>query len=343
MNEIPSALIEANRRMLGMLATLALTGGPLGCATTGAEAGQVTSPPDKPHLQRLGDQNARQAGRIRELEARLALLEAESRGQRSARPLSETVRIGGEETHGPSSSVSPGRDAPRVRRAERLLGSEAADAPGAPDAPDAWRRVETSDDRPPIALRLYGKRRSDPEPAAAPLPPVPLVDERLPVATLPVSPLPPAGTLELPAHAHDGAGAASGQVEGAQVQQRVKQRYLAALRHLKARAYVRAGDAFALFIADYPAHHLADPARYWLAESRYAERDYRRALGLFERYLARVTTGDRAAEAMHKAGLCQLRLGNRVAAERFFARLRAQFPDSAAVAALTTASAEGSP
>lgn len=341
MNRIRRALVWAVGRNGGTVATLTLGSVVFGCATLGSGAGATGATPEpKPQIERLERQNAQQVGRIRELEARLALLEAESRGQRTGLPLSETVRIGGEAGADSLDAAEPVAGAASGPVASGRASSGRASSGRAAAGPLAPRE----DARPPIRLRLYGQRtEKNTAPVAEPLPPVPVVSERLPVSTRPVSPLPVAG---VPGDGGDVALAAPVQPSLALApapDPDVKARYLTALRHLKARKYRQAGDAFTLFISAHPAHPLANAARYWLAESRYAERDYRRALALFEQFLSRVSTGDRAAEAMHKAGLCHARLGDAAAAERFFARLRAQFPDSAAVAALTTAAAEGSP
>lgn len=171
---------QAALARVGQAGVLSLALGALGCASgqaTGASVGHSARVSDKA-LQRLQSMSERQADRITELEARIALLESEARSARGTNKLTRTVTIGGNDS----------------ARGE------------VPDAVDA-DADESVDDRPPIQLHLHGQPRAHAR--SGPLEPVPVVNERLPVVPLPgrglpVASIPPLATARTTApHAAD--------------------------------------------------------------------------------------------------------------------------------------------
>jgi tol-pal system protein YbgF len=247
----------------------------------------------------LHTRQAQQTARIDELEARIALLEAEARQQRThsddeshARP-AETVRIGA--THEPARRVEAASD-------------EAEPAPNPREA------------RP--QLRLYGRKQSS-ESAAPGLPPVPVVSETLPVAPLPSpSPTPNPGPRS----------AGSGRVATATAASDSEQLtdYVAGLRLLREHRYDEALTAFNSFIEQHPEQRMVPSALYWRGEAHYAKREYEPARKEFEALVARFPQSEKAADSLLKLALCFRQLGADEAARGAFRRLRTEYPKSQA-------------
>lgn len=249
-----------------------------------------------PELGVLRDRVRSQDRRVAELEARLALLEGEFRARRAlARAkLQETIVLGA----GPAAFGDPQDEV----AAQDVSTGDDADPP--------------SDDRPPLHLRLHGTRdRSRGRRLADrgdPLPAVPVVHERLPVAPLPALPT----ALGQAAAGRGGA---------------FRSRYLAALSALETRDYRTARAGFSALLSAFPSHRLRDKVWYWRGEAAYALRDYRAALSDFQMLAERFPQSSKRALGLYKASLCQRRLGREVAAQQLLARLRAEYPESEVV------------
>ena len=240
-------------------------------------------------LARLERESQTQATRVAELEARIALLEADARQFRDAasapKRSTETVRISAAHRR---EQEARGGDVPLVRLHEVE-----------PDE-ETTARIEM-----PLALPQR------PAGVEARLPVVPLPDLR---AGLPSS-------ADLPNVSAKSAGA-TGADEDA------RERYRVALRSLQQRQFEQAGDALSAFLDAYPAHALSDGATYWLGEVRYAQRRYGEALQQFQAVLKVFPRSSKRAGSLLKAGLCQKHLGDESSARRYFEQLREQFPNS---------------
>lgn len=251
-------------------------------------------------LSELWQNQNEQSQRIAELEARLKLLEEDARRARGPTTRpSATVRIGETESH-PEPNES----------------YELASAPAPSNLPSGSER------RPNV--KLHGRPRaarsggSDGE-----LPPLPVTSETLSVVPLP----------------QDRSRARQAEAQAAAVSDPATSSYRAALGLLRERRFEEAALALSNWVSDNPDHALLDRAMYWLAEVRYASRDYRRALAGFEKVLERFPNSEKTPDTLYKLGMCWRRLGSEDQARAYFRRLRAEFPNSEAAG---LASREGS-
>lgn len=130
-------------------------------ATSGAKP--VASTSESKRVMKLSDALTIQRKRLTELEARLSLLESETRGARSA-VLSETVRIGGKRSAEHDFEVKPLAD-----QSTRPTGASSRREPA------------------PVRLQLYGRRKASHVPEQQQAYEAPVVSERLAVAPLPGS------------------------------------------------------------------------------------------------------------------------------------------------------------
>jgi tol-pal system protein YbgF len=235
---------------------------------------------------------AGQARRIEELEARIALLEADARHVREV------------------SNAAPPRSGETIRIAPPTAASESPAAPALTEIVSRSEPEPRGDTRRIPSYRLYGQKTNS---AREPLAAVPEVSETLPVAPLPEQ---RAKRLPLTAAAHEGTDPTAD--------------YRAALRMLHDRHFDEASSAFGAFLADNPAHPLASNAIYWRGEARYAKRDYAEALADFESLLERFPNGEKAPDALLKVALCFRKLGAEDKAQLYFRRLRTTYPNSQA-------------
>jgi tol-pal system protein YbgF len=277
-----------------------------GCATAGQTApdtengASADGAQPESAMQTLQRETEDQARRIAELEARLTLLEKESRDYRESGAMkpSETVRIGGgsSASSGPRASASSNDDAsePEPREARRgrvpVVRLHERDPEPAFDAGEGDAPVLLLPDPPPGVASKLGV--------------VPLPQER---ASKALSGEP------LPSSARDKA---------------TVEQYRTALRLLREQRWVEAHDGFDEFLRLHSDHELAANATYWRGESDYAQRRYAQAQADFQEVVVRFARSEKAADALLKLGMCQRRLGDNVAAERSFRQLREQYPSS---------------
>jgi tol-pal system protein YbgF len=275
--------------------TLVLLGavGLAGCASSAQvrpeDASGAKSAEEPGVIRGLQRETEDQARRIAELEARLSLLEQESRNWRgsgavTAKP-AETIRIG-------ERRRTEDDEEPRQSRAKVA--------------------VVQLHERGRSELPEVEAQRSDDGPLLLPEPPLGVA------AKLGVVPLPHERATRLldgpPRSEADGPAA--------------RERYLDALRALRERRWNEARDGFTRFLRVHPDHDLAANATYWRGEAYYAERRYAEALVDFQWAVSRFAEGEKAADALLKIGMCQKHLGDRAAAERSFRQLREQYPSS---------------
>lgn len=214
---------------------------------------------------------------------------------------------GGSEQPGATVRIGERKPAEEVHEDVSLTAAEAVDA----DVANARRPK----------LQLHGKTRG--RVAEGDLPPIPVADETLPVVPLP----------------QDRSRTRQAESDAAAVSGSPTSDYRAALHLVRERRFEDAALALSKFVSDNPNHALVDRAMYWLAEMRYATRDYREALAGFEKVLERFPNSEKAPDALYKLGLCWRRLGSEDKARSAFRRLRSEFPNSEAAG---LASREGS-
>jgi tol-pal system protein YbgF len=265
-------------------------------ASTAAGSGGSAAGEGDDRVAQMARAQDEQARRIGELEARLALLEADARhGRGLAQKSGETLRIGENQT---------------------LTAAERGDGPGAREP--GQERTTTSERRP--SLRLHGgaasggRARAGGRADAEEFPPLPVTSERLPVVPLPSA----AGRATDP----DATSAA--------VSDPATSDYRGALRLLRARRFDEAALALSKFLEDNPDHALVDKAVYWRAEARYAKRDYRQALSEFETVLERFPGSEKAPDSLFKMGMCLRHLGVPDQARIYFRRVQTEYPNSEA-------------
>ncbi|HKP60793.1 MAG TPA: tol-pal system protein YbgF [Polyangiales bacterium] len=273
-----------------------------GCASGPAASAIAPETIADDRVAELGRIQNDQARRISELEARLQLLEADARSARGPtdRP-SATVRIGG------PAAQSGGGNVPEEASATLPPGF-------ADETPSAAGARE-----PRPNLKLKGRSRA----SSADLPPLPVTNETLSVVPLP----------------QERSRARQAEAEVTSVSDPATSDYRAALRLLRDRRFEEAGLALSKFVSDNPDHALLDRAMYWLAEVRYATRDYRAALSGFENVLQQFPNSEKAPDTLYKLGMCWRQLGVEERARSYFRRLREQYPNSEAAG---LASREGS-
>jgi tol-pal system protein YbgF len=109
-----------------------------------------------------------------------------------------------------------------------------------------------------------------------------------------------------------------------------QQNYQAAFDLIQARKYPEAGAAFTKFLSDFPASPLADNAQYWLAETRYVQRQFQAALPEFQKVVDNYPQSAKLPDALLKVGYCQIELGNREAARTALQQVMRQYPDTTA-------------
>jgi len=103
-----------------------------------------------------------------------------------------------------------------------------------------------------------------------------------------------------------------------------------ALALVNAKQHDRALEALNAFLVRWPDHPYAENAMYWRGEVSFAKGDYLRAAEQFEAVVGRFGAGRKAPDALLKMGMCHERLGSPARAQEYWARLRRDFPESAA-------------
>lgn len=273
---------------------------------TGAQAQTV-------EVQALREALRERDERLKQLESRLALVEAEQRQFRYA-----IEDLG---------HASPKADAPPPRRAPSDLAEPARSAAPREEPRVVLRLHEEGarNERPDLGGRerlVLGDERGA---GRAALQDVPVVTERLPVAPLPsaaalsvgVAPIPAAPVRALPTVEPRGASSAD-------------DAYAAALDALAARDFRNAAALFERFMGERPRDARFAKAAYWRAEALFALHSYAAARSGFEAYLGAAPAGDRAPDAWFKLGHARARSGDTAGAKAAFRELRNRFPSSAA-------------
>jgi tol-pal system protein YbgF len=93
-----------------------------------------------------------------------------------------------------------------------------------------------------------------------------------------------------------------------------KDEYDLAYGYVMRRDYVRAADAFRVFLRQYPSDRLASEAQYWLGESFFQQQQYRDAAESFLAVSTKYETTARAPEALLRLGQSLAAMGEKEAA-----------------------------
>lgn len=105
-----------------------------------------------------------------------------------------------------------------------------------------------------------------------------------------------------------------------------QQAYQKAFDQLRNLHYEKASVAFRDFLNRYPDGRYAQIAQYWLAETNYAQRKFRQAIGDYQTLIDKYPSSPKLAEAMLKIGYSQYELKNYAAAEQSLRQLIKQYP-----------------
>jgi tol-pal system protein YbgF len=104
--------------------------------------------------------------------------------------------------------------------------------------------------------------------------------------------------------------------------------FAAALAKLRAGDDGQAALEFTEFVAQFPSHPQAAAAQNHIGEAYYRQRDYRQAIGEFQKTVDGYTQAAQVSEALLKIGLCQRSLGDPVRAKASWDQVVKQFPKS---------------
>ena len=337
-----------------MLIVLALASVPAaGCASTSAPVepvvvvsattgGEVASE----RVGALETEAVRRERRIRELESRLAMAEAEvgelrdeavQREEEAARPV---VRIG--------DTTRASRGAPR----EEPIVLE-----------DTERDEVAEDDGPRPVLRLYGPPELPayapmmPPTAVAPMPTMPAA-QAMPASAMPqylpappmvgglgplpvvappgmrsmVPPIPDRPIAVMPAPPAPMMGASMGTATAAPraADDPSVREYQAALNHVAARRFDEALAGLSTFLRLHPSHPYADNAMFWRGEVLYMRRDFAAAERELAEMVRRFPRGNKVPDALLRLGFCRQRQGDLEGARTYFRRVRAEHPGTVA-------------
>jgi tol-pal system protein YbgF len=212
-----------------------------------------------------------------------------------------------------------------------------------PDDPDIEYDGAARDTRSPRpVLRIdgpYARRGVAADTEVAPIEPRPARQGRRPVAQrrtssppsaggerLPVVPLPDAGVPPRPAQ--PGVAKAAPPAPAAKATPvALYQRSLDALRR---KEHADAISGFRDLIKSHPRHALVENAQYWTGEAYYDQKDYTTALAEFRKLVREHAGGNKAADALLKAGYCHQKLGDHKSARNLLGQVVELYPKSAA-------------
>lgn len=114
------------------------------------------------------------------------------------------------------------------------------------------------------------------------------------------------------------------------VGQNEQKTYDAALAQFKAGNYSGAGAAFADFTARYPQSGYLPSAQYWLGNTYYAQRDYRKAISAQQVVVKKFPDNPKASDALLNIASCYIELKDKPAAKKTLETLIAQYPSTPA-------------
>ena len=104
--------------------------------------------------------------------------------------------------------------------------------------------------------------------------------------------------------------------------------YQAAFELLKEGNYETARNSFITFIELYQNSEFIDDAKYWLAETYYAQRAYKKALEEFEKIQKEFPDSGKMPETILKSGFCYFELGDIYQAKRLLNLVTKEYPNT---------------
>ena len=104
--------------------------------------------------------------------------------------------------------------------------------------------------------------------------------------------------------------------------------YQAAFELLKEGNYETARNSFIAFIGLYQNSEFIDDAKYWLAETYYAQRAYKQALEEFEKIQKEFPDSGKMPETILKSGFCYFELGDMDQAKRLLNLVTKEYPNT---------------
>ena len=104
--------------------------------------------------------------------------------------------------------------------------------------------------------------------------------------------------------------------------------YQAAFELLKEGNYETARNSFIAFIDLYQNSEFIDDAKYWLAETYYAQRAYKKALEEFEKIQKEFPDSGKMPETILKSGFCYFELGDIDQAKRLLNLVTKEYPNT---------------
>ena len=107
-----------------------------------------------------------------------------------------------------------------------------------------------------------------------------------------------------------------------------REEYQAAFELLKEGDYETARNSFISFIELYQESEFLDDAKYWLAETYYAQRAYVKALEEFESIQIQFPGSGKIPETILKSGFCYFELGNFEQAKQVLNLVTSQYPNT---------------
>jgi len=146
-----------------------------------------------------------------------------------------------------------------------------------------------------------------PTPAPAPTPPAAAVPEPKPAAPIPAAP-------------------ASGRTPSSNAE--ADRIFAGALARLRDGDEGQAALEFTEFVAQYPTHPQAAVAQNYIGEAYYRQREYRQAMGEYQKTVDNYTQAAQVSEALLKIGLCQRALGDGASAKATWEQVVKRFPKS---------------
>ena len=112
-----------------------------------------------------------------------------------------------------------------------------------------------------------------------------------------------------------------------------KRQYDDAITVLRSGDFDKASQAFAAFLARWPASGYAASARYWQGNALYGKRDYKEAINAFRMFLAKAPESERASEAMLAIANSQAEMKDKPGARKTLDELIKTYPKSEAAVA----------
>ena len=269
----------------------------------------------------VGAEGARaQSGDLRELLNRLNRLETD------VQSLQRQQATGRPSTGGAAAAPAVGAGAFEVRMGEMedlvrtLTGRVEQNEFGVRQLNERIARMTTDLE---FRLNQLEQRASSPPPAAQAAPAPQPAARPTPAQTTPAQTTPsqsaPAQTAAAPA--------APAAPPASLTQGSPEEQYAAAYRLIEQRQLGQAEQAFQQFLRSNGRHRLADNARYWLAETHYARRQFDQAAVAFAEAYQAAPKGEKAADNLLKLGLSLSQMRRRDDACNTFAALSKEFPN----------------